>query len=355
MFTKKETDFCKGIAIILMLFHHLFNDYQEYAGFTVSYWPFSGDRLTYLALLSKVCVAIFVFLSGYGLAATYKEDLGSEQPDRKKIWHFTWSRYWKLMTGYWFIFLLTLLCQPLGRTLTDAYGNGKKNMLVYTVLDMLGLSHAFSVPSLNPTWWYMSIAIAIIFLMPFIMPLMEKIGALQVLIASVLVLQLTGLVNASTVYLFSLLLGAASFQLHLFERVYRSGGNRKDIRVLKSLILLLALCALLLLRTDYNYCGIADGLIALTLALLTSILLIKIPVASRSLQFLGKHSANMFLIHNQLYSFYFLSFFYSFKYWAVILLALVLSSLLASAIIEWLKKVTKYASFMEKAGRKFSN
>ena len=35
MFTKEETNFCKGIAIVMMLFHHLFNDFEEYAGYIV--------------------------------------------------------------------------------------------------------------------------------------------------------------------------------------------------------------------------------------------------------------------------------------------------------------------------------
>lgn len=85
MFTKEETNFCKGIAIIMMLFHHLFNDFEEYAGHPVDYRPFTGERLMFLALLCKVCVAIFVFLSGYGIAAVYERKYGNRGGGKQKV------------------------------------------------------------------------------------------------------------------------------------------------------------------------------------------------------------------------------------------------------------------------------
>ena len=151
MFTKKDTDFCKGIAIVLMIFHHLFNDYEEYEGFIVNYSPFSGDYLMHLAMLARVCVAIFVFLSGYGIASTYRKKFGQRIPDKKETGEFVWKRYWKLMVGYWFAFLLTLICQPLGRTVFEAYGTELKSFAMYFLVDVLGLAYLFSTPTLNPT------------------------------------------------------------------------------------------------------------------------------------------------------------------------------------------------------------
>ncbi len=346
-FSIKESNLCKGIAIILMLFHHLFNDYEEYAGYVIDYSPFTPERLTLLALIAKICVAIFVFISGYGITASYNKNFKDEKPGRREIGRFIWSRYWKLMTAYWFIFALTLICQPLGRTITDAYGHNPKEIVLYFFMDFFGLSYLFSTPTLNPTWWYMSIAICIILFMPFIINAMQRMGAIPFVAASTFFLYFAGLLNPSTFYWFSLVLGAACCQINLFSRV--SLLSRKS----QTAVLCLELCLfffLLSLRTNYNFNGLIDGFIALVLALLTHSALIYIPLLSDLLQLLGRHSANIFMLHNQLYSFYFLGFFYSFRHWAIILAVLTVISLLLSVLIERLKRKTPYSRLMSKAG-----
>ena len=101
-FSVKDSTVGKGIAILLMLFHHLFNDYEEYAGYAVSYFPFSGDRLTYLAVLSKICVAVFVFISGYGIAASFGGLCRDGRlPGAGEVGRFVRRRYVRLMAAYW--------------------------------------------------------------------------------------------------------------------------------------------------------------------------------------------------------------------------------------------------------------
>ena len=50
----------------------------------------------------------------------------------------------------------------------------------------------------------------------------------------------------------------------------------------------------------------------------------------------------------QLYSFYFLGFFYSFRHWLLILLVLTIVTYLLSVLIEKAKLLTGYAAFMKK-------
>lgn len=57
------------------------------------------------------------------------------EPSVGEIKDFIWKRIWKLLTLYWFAFLLTCLCQPLGRTITEAYGGELKSKIVYFLLD----------------------------------------------------------------------------------------------------------------------------------------------------------------------------------------------------------------------------
>jgi len=57
-----ETNAVKGIAIIAMLLHHLFYTHPEF-GFVVHQ----------IGLIGKVCVAMFLFLSGYGLTIQFSK------------------------------------------------------------------------------------------------------------------------------------------------------------------------------------------------------------------------------------------------------------------------------------------
>lgn len=287
MFTKRETNFCKGIAIFLMLFYHLFNDYEEYAGYPVNYWPFSPDFLTSLARMSKVCVAIFVFLSGYGIATVYRKKFGDREPGREELFSFSWTRYWKLMTGYWFIFLIALLCQLLGRTIVDAYGTSVKGIIFYFIVDFLGLSYLVSTPTLNPTWWYMSLAIFIIFVMPIVIRLMRKYGAVPIVAVMTGSTYLLGAVNPSTFFLFSLLLGAACMETGFFQKLTQITEKSSARAWLVFFVELAMLLVLLWYRKSYNLSGIVDGLLALTTACIVHTALIRIPVISPAVCLMG--------------------------------------------------------------------
>lgn len=63
----------KGIAIILMLFHHLFRIPDLYKGYEIIWFPLSENLVVSLADMSKICVALFVFISGYGMALKMKK------------------------------------------------------------------------------------------------------------------------------------------------------------------------------------------------------------------------------------------------------------------------------------------
>ncbi len=352
MFTKAQTNQCKGIAILMMLFHHLFNDYEEYAGYAVEYWPLTGDQTLRLALLCKLCVTVFVFLSGYGIAASYTANFQNQEPSKAQFWRFTVSRCWKLMSGYWFVFLLALVCAPLGRTPAQAYGTDGKTALVYFVIDFFGLSFAFHTPTLNPTWWYLSVALYIAVLMPFVMKLAKKTGTLPVLAAAMGLLQLMEIQSVASTYVFGMLLGAACFEWDAFGRWSRLFAEKKAAYAAKTVFLLAATLLLLKFRTNYNYCGIVDGLASMTLCGLCAALCQKFALLAGGLEFLGKHSANMFLMHNLMYSYYFLGFYYSLRYPVLILAVLTATSALASAAAEKLKVWTGYERQMKKAGER---
>ena len=71
-FTKNDTLIAKGIAIILMYLHHLFyfDDRIIEGNYYSSIGNLWGEKIEFFAgSFGKLCVCIFIFLSGY---ATYK-------------------------------------------------------------------------------------------------------------------------------------------------------------------------------------------------------------------------------------------------------------------------------------------
>ena len=352
-FTITDSNILKGIAILLMLFHHLFNDYEEYAGFVVSYVPFSGDRLTALAITGKICVSMFLFVTGYGIAAGYRKEFEGNLSDRVGLGRFIWKRWYKLMCGYWFAFFITLICQPLGRTISDAYGAGIKGIISYAIVDFFGLSWFFGTPTLNPTWWYMSVAIAAVVLLPIIMIGMDLFGTLTILAVVMLVVMLAGPANGYTFYIFTGLLGTVAFRAGFFERMEKHMKKHPLVRTGMICMSVLAMALLLIIRGGgYNTFGVVEGLIALAAACLVKSLICLIPGVSKGLAFLGKYSAGMFLLHNQIYSFYFTALFYSVGHWLLILMLLAAVSLGVSILVEWIKNKVQYLRWMNLLAQK---
>ena len=141
-----DSNALKGIALLMLLFHHLFyietglyDDVTLHIGREI-------NLVNYIAIACKLCVAIFVFLSGYGLATTYACN---------KIRAFYVRRFTKLMANYWLIWLVFV---PWGFifgafSLDSVYG---QHAILKLIVDFMGLSRCFGYDGINPTWWFMS-------------------------------------------------------------------------------------------------------------------------------------------------------------------------------------------------------
>ncbi len=91
-----------------------------------------------------------------------------------------------------------------------------------------------------------------------------------------------------------------------------------------------------------------DGLIPVTICSLSMCYFNKIPGISQLFQFLGKHSMNIFLIHNFIRIVWYYDFTYSFEKWWLIVLVLLGISLLLSIVIEAFKRVIKFPDLINR-------
>ena len=62
----QDTMLIKGVAICCMVWHHLFYEHPEF-----------GKFVFYSSQLGKVCVALFLFISAYGLAVQQEKQFVS--------------------------------------------------------------------------------------------------------------------------------------------------------------------------------------------------------------------------------------------------------------------------------------
>lgn len=172
-----DSSVLKGIAILLMLCHHVFEPEKMdlYTDFKLSNMPVLGT----FALQGGVCVAIFVFLSGYGLMAKY----GFEE--KIHIKSFYWQRFVKLMMNYWLVWLIFV---PLSvfwlsdRSFGWWYSTSQTTLM--GILDFLGIAKWFGSFPYNPTWWFYSCIIGLYLLFPLLRWLMTR-GKLLTLVLAV--------------------------------------------------------------------------------------------------------------------------------------------------------------------------
>ena len=246
MFRKDESAALKGIAIILMLFHHCFRAAELYEGYAISFFPFPEGIVVNLAWMSKICVSLFAFISGYGLFLSYRKNSASAG-----AWAL--SRYVKSFAGFWFIYvLLAVFTNLFGHRFSAMYfTKGAWQGIVAVILDFLGLAKLFGTGSLITTWWYLSVLVVFIMIMPLLFrPLEEKSWLIP--LASVLLLRVllvntekgafTG-ENSVYTYIPVFLTGAVFAKEEVFDKWSRIGKTkaRKALKGVAELLLLILL------------------------------------------------------------------------------------------------------------------
>ena len=81
-FSKQDTALVKGVAILMMLAHHCFESPYRYAGYELNFFPFTESQTVEIASFFKICVALFAFLSGYGITKAWRTRLGTGMQSR---------------------------------------------------------------------------------------------------------------------------------------------------------------------------------------------------------------------------------------------------------------------------------
>ena len=324
--SKSDTTGIKGIAILFMLWHHLFLRTMEYGAFTQS-----------LAVIFKVCVALFLFVSGYGLTKQYS---GLEKRNVRTTIQFLLRRFINFFLPFWFCFALVVLIGNLcGYTFQEAYPV-TRNTLKCVILDFFG---QMGYDSYLSPWWFNKMIIQLYLVFPFLyLILYNRYTAIVGLIAVVLV-QLFA--NRIPGHLFFIVEGGLpAFCLGMITSRFRIVPEMRK----KALRIVLAIVAVLM--------GIVLAFLLLMIikgpsqaVLLRSLLALCIVMAFKSLEggrsrvlgFVGKYAAIMYLIH-VLFIVLLPKIVYYPRYSVLVFVLFAIACLAVAMLIELLERVTCY-------------
>lgn len=362
-FSLTDTNIVKGVAIILLLFHHCFlQSSVDMVGGNVDFFPISQELGIIICHSFKLCVGIFVFLSGYGMLCSVKK----LEFNIKNIAKWVGTRLAKMMSGFYFVYLVVFIVTMLidKYPITRYYANttALKGTLAM-IVDFFGLAKLFGSRTLIGTWWYISAAIVFVIICPFLYRLAKKVKYVTLIALAVVIPRLiVGFPGGKSwvSFLVALLLGMMFADYDLFNKFGKLKFCKNQKLSDGILFIVFAVLLAAVVWVDYlvpwNICWEWDFAIAPVIVILFAKKFIApIKGVRNVLLFLGNHSMNIYLIHTFFRYVYLTDFIYSFKYTVLIFLVLMVISLTSSVAVEGLKKVTKYNLLTEKTVKKISD
>ena len=330
-----NTNVIKGLAICAMLWHHLFYEKAQY-----------GILVQEVGIACKVCVSMFLFVSGYGLTIQYSKSCNTNQLFAKVKFTalFLCKRLIKFYSNYWIIFFILIITGTniFGRSLSVAYG--PESIFTSIIKDFFGLQ---GIDSYIPTWWFNELILCLYILFPILFWLMKRAYiALGVLV--LLFLWPREWIIDNFFYIFeiwnsSLVIYTLVFAIGVFFAQHESSLNKITTKIKSYWFFAISI----LLTAFLFYCRhvIKEsfvGAISLDafISLFISITVVSLCNATRCKfsfpALLGKHSMNMYLSHTFILMFLFPTFLFK-QNPIIIFLFLLTESLCFSILIEFLK------------------
>lgn len=164
MFTKRQTNMIKGIAVLLLLIHHSWSPLKTE---TMAY----GSLIRTMTSAGKLSVAVFSMLSGYGMYLS----ASGKKAGNMTVWRNILYHVLKIYTVFWLTAgILAGIVSALAGSPQAVYG---KLTIYHLALDLLGLSYIAGTPMLANSWWYVTAALIYYCCFPFLFEGIRRLKA----------------------------------------------------------------------------------------------------------------------------------------------------------------------------------
>ena len=344
VFDKRQTNIAKGIAIVFLLWHHLFSYFPDAPNSFISLYLIKGIAIeTILASYLRVCVAMFLFLSGFGMYKSWDKFNNNVSPKTKRL-HillyqlvFVKTHILKLLLNFCFIYILFVPFSIwLGTPFWKVYINP-----FFGIMDFLGLANLTGTPTMNQSWWFMSLIILLYFLFPILAGGMKKLPNLMLAIAVALLLLCV--LNFDIVYFkykeyyLPFIFGMFFARRDIFEFIKA----KVDSRLKKIVLLLPVICLSLLFRYFSGNKTYFDFILSAAIILISYFFVSKVKILSNVLEFFGRYSDSIYMFHLFINYYYFQTYIFSLKYSLIIFLFYSVVCILLAILVQKLKQLLR--------------
>ena len=243
------------------------------------------------------------------------------------------------MLNYWFIYLIFV---PLGIFFGWKFWEVYESNILNGVLDFFGLAHMFGTPTMNATWWFMSVIILLYLMVPVIAKAIDWSAETTFVVSIILMafpyISLLPYIGKYFVWLPPFVLGMYFAKRNGFDLIYKHNLSVfSEIALSGSMILLFAF-----IRYAHNNSLEYDAFFALAIILFSFFIISRIPVLNLVIEQFGKYSGAIFMFHTFIYNRYFIDLIYWFKYPPIIFLMMIGICCLVALGLERLKKAVRY-------------
>ncbi len=312
--SKKESVIIQSIAVMLMVYHHLFAfperidcDYAIISDFSLLHL---GTMLSYFG---KICIAVFAFNSGYGMYKKFETLQYTNNFELlKKGYLCVFKQIKNFYIRYWIVFLAFV---PLGFAI-GRYSFDLKSF----ILSLIGYA-----PVYNAEWWYIKCYIIFLLCFPLIYSFEKFLGnhfrSNTISAFYILIFIIAFLIISNSIYTIDnfevyicFISGIVCVSLNIFDKL---NSIYDKFKVYRYFIAILFLISVPVVRTGLSLNCHYDFIFA-PIFIFNSCIILKSNIMQKTINnvllFVGKYSMYIWLTHTFFAYYYFQNFLYSFKY-----------------------------------------
>lgn len=351
LLNKKNTTILHGLAILMMVYHHLFisgNTWFINSG-TSLFDIFNGINFggaetaqQTFAWFCKICVAIFAFTSGYAMFVQFERKCNGSL-NIIEMYKYCIKRLLSFYIKYFLCFVFFV-----GYEYLTGNQDGFDYSLSNVILSLLGLRTSF-----NGTWWYIAVYYRMVLLSPIIYVLLNKMKLKDYLIiiglgiASFIIAFISG---HFIEYFKSISVFIQNFVI-IYIVIFAEGmfcGRYKfldyiasKLNFITSLLLLIItyILRVLLIRAPSD--SLFDIVLTIPFVLSITKLISYSNIISNFLHYMGNYSTYTWFIHAYFYSYLFFNTVYRADMSLLVYVQVVLYSLVSSILFDYIEKNIK--------------